>query len=397
MKLLAVCESPPTLDVRDGNGSTLISAQLLQRLPDDIELDLVWFSDREAGPDPAVLTRAATTLALPVRPAAVSLVAHVATRRTRGCWQRTSRAARSAVASRQQAVDVVYFHGFHTFELAARCGRPFVVHEVDPWSTYWEQRASTRGPLGGAYDRLQARRAARLEVAVAARAATYIVVNHGDADELGRRVRRDVLAVPNGVPQAASAAAADPSRCGVPGRIVLIGSLDYPPNIDAATVLCRTILPRVAAAIPEAHVILAGRRPAPEVLALAGPAVEIRADVPDLASVLADAAIAVFPGSMGRGTKNSLLLALGSGVAVAAVPGAVRGVATAGDDHVLVAGLDGLADAVIELLQDDAARNELAARGAAFAASLPTWDDVATRMSGIFRAAAAGRSPAGAR
>jgi len=54
MKVLAVCESPPTTDSTYGNGSTLITARLLPALPPFIELHVAYFEDRPACPDAAV-------------------------------------------------------------------------------------------------------------------------------------------------------------------------------------------------------------------------------------------------------------------------------------------------------------------------------------------------------
>ena len=388
MKLLAVCESPPTLDARDGNGSTLISANLLQRLADDVELDLVWFADRSAAPEPQVVARARSTRALPIRSARLGLLAHLPTTKSRGCWQRASRTALATVAEQAKTADVVYFHGFHTFEFASRCDRPVVVHEVDPWSSYWRQRAAAGGVIRGVYDRIQAVRAADLEARVAARAAAYIVVSPDDAEALSGRFGRDVIAMPNGVAEPAISLSPSPSSP-VANRLVFAGSLDYPPNIDAARLLCRSVLPLVRDAIPDVSVVVAGRRPANEVLELAGPGVEVRADVPDLGAVFDEAALAVYPGALGHGTKNSLLLALQRGVPVVAVPGAARGVARAGDSHVAMASLDQLPALVVELLRDASRRDALARRGADYASSLPTWDDVARHFSDVLRRAVA--------
>jgi polysaccharide biosynthesis protein PslH len=116
----------------------------------------------------------------------------------------------------------------------------------------------------------------------AAAAAAYLLVNQVDADQLTARLGREVLVVPNGVAEAPTPA---PPRDAA--TICFVGVLDYPPNIDSARRLCTEVLPRVRRAVPSARVVLVGRAPGPEVVALAGPEVEIRADVPDVMTLLA--------------------------------------------------------------------------------------------------------------
>jgi hypothetical protein len=61
------------------------------------------------------------------------------------------------------------------------------------------------------------------------------------------------------------------------------------------------------------------------VLALAGPRVEVRANVPDLVDVFTDADVAAFPDEYGVGIRNSVHEALAAGLPVVATPVAARG------------------------------------------------------------------------
>jgi glycosyltransferase involved in cell wall biosynthesis len=377
VRLLVVAESPPTTDPVGGNGSTMILAQVLPRLPEDIELHLAYFADRPQLPDADVLHRAAEVTRLPLRDGRAALLAQAVTRLPRATWQR-------AGARSQPCADVTYLHGLHTFAALPRVSGPVVVNEVDPWSDYWAERARERHGPGAWYDRLQARRARRLEVLAAGRAAAVIVVNPADADRLRARTGGNVVAVPNGTSRpAAPVGAPEPE----PHTVAFVGTLDYPPNVEAVTRLVRDVLPLVRARVPEARVLLAGRRPSEAVQALAGPGVEVLKDVPDVGAVFGRAQVAVYPGRTGRGTKNTVAEAVGAGCPVVASTESARGHAVG--EHLRVGDSDqDLADAVAALLVDRAAARRARAACADVSGDLTAWDDVAARYVEIFRWAA---------
>lgn len=383
MRLLAVCESPPTLHMGAANGATLISAQVLPRLADDIDIDLVWFADRAAEPTPELLARCSSSVRLPLRPLRSALAALPVTRLPRATWQRAG--GDDVVRRLAEHADVVYLHGLHVFSSAPSLAAPVVAHEIDPWSHYWRERAGQAGPARGVYDRVQARRAQRLERAVAAVAARYLVVNHDDAARLSVELDRNVDAVPNGVDLARfwprGPDAADPDL------LVFVGTLDYPPNVAAVTELCTQVLPRIRALRPQTRLVVAGRRPVPQVHALAGDGVEVLGQVDDVRDVYARAAVAVYPGALGRGTKNTVLEALAVGCPVVCSPEAARGLAP-GEHLALGADAEQLASQALDLLADPERRQRVGAAAAAVAHGLPDWDEVAQSYEGLLRTAA---------
>lgn len=377
-RVLAVCESPPTIDAVHGNGSTLIAHHVLSRLPDDMELRVVWFADRDVVPSPEVQARSAMTMGLALRDPRAALAAQALTALPRASWQRAGRVAMQTVAALARDADVAYVHGLHAFPLVHAVGGDVrvVVNEVDPWSLFWRDRASSRGGPRRWYDLLQARRAARLEAETARRADAYVVVNADDARALGPHV----TAIPNGITRVGDVERTVPPT----GRPVLafVGTLDYAPNVDAARRLVHDVLPSVRGA----RVVIAGRRPTEEVIALADvEGVEVRADVPDVGEVFASASIAVFAGEHGRGTKNSVLDALAAGCPVVAAPGAVRGIPPGG--HLVVAEATEIGNVIAGLLADPERTERLSVAARRFAASLPTWDDVAARYAELLRPA----------
>jgi polysaccharide biosynthesis protein PslH len=385
VRLLVVSESPPTTDPVGGNGSTMIVAQLVPRLPDDVRLHLAYFEDRPQPPDRSVLARADEVTVLPVRNGRAALLAQPTTRLPRATWQRAgSRARLLAEAARN---DVTYLHGLHTLAALGGLTGPVVVNEVDPWSDYWFERARERRGPSRWYDLLQARRARRLEELAAARASSIVVVNHADADRLRARTGGTVVAIPNGTSRPeAPVGRPEPE----PETIAFVGTLDYPPNVEAVTRLVRDVLPIVRRSVPDVRVLLAGRRPPEAVQQLAGSGVEVLGDVPDVGAVFGRAQLAFYPGRTGRGTKNTVAEAVGAGCPVVASVESARGHATG--EHLRVGSTDEeLAAAVTALLLDTtAARRAREATGAA-SATLTDWDQAAARYVDLFRAAADAR------
>jgi glycosyltransferase involved in cell wall biosynthesis len=387
VRLLAVCDGPPTLDPRFGDGATLISAQLLRRLPSDIEIDLVYFADRPAGPPHALVERCANVTSLPL----ASTLAGIATTLPVATRLRFTREARRVVASSARRADVTYLHGLGTFPFARVVPGPVVVHEVDPWSLYWRERAQRArlhrrlyGPR--LYDLWRASRALALERSTAERASSYLVVSDPDASALRELVGHEIRALPNGVepgplaPQPEDARPA--SRDGERGLIGSVGTLDYAPNVDAVVTLARDVLPRVRRQVPEARLLLAGRRPTQVVKSLAGPGVEIAADVRNIAVAYQRPSVLAYPGTYGRGMKNTVMEALAYGRPVVASPSAARGIA-AGPHISIVRDVASMSGEIARLLEDTEARRAMREAAVAYAASLPTWDDVSARFAQI--------------
>jgi len=380
MRLLAVCESPPTTDARHGNGSTLISAAVLERLPERIELDLAWFLDRPVDPPRSLTDRCRRQVVLLSRADTLGIAALPFTNLPRATWQRTGRSVMDVLDLLQRDVDAVYLHGLHTFALAPHLRVPFAVHEVDPWSRYWEERARTRGPALAAYDRLQARRADRLERETARRAERYIVVSPADAAELSQTLGRPVDGIPNGI----DPRIVDRGRVGEPEprTIAFVGSLDYPPNQLGATRLARRVYPLVTARVPSARLLIAGRRPPPDVRALAGNGITVLADVDDVRDVYERASVVAYPGELGRGTKNTVIEAMAAGRPVVASATSARGVDRG--EHIVIARDDAeMADEIVALFADTDRRERIATAAANYARTRPTWDDVAKQYAEV--------------
>ncbi|HVQ13323.1 MAG TPA: glycosyltransferase, partial [Vicinamibacterales bacterium] len=118
-------------------------------------------------------------------------------------------------------------------------------------------------------------------------------------------------------------------------RIVFTGVLDYAPNADAARYLLSTIVPLVRQDIPNLEVIIAGRNPSPDVLALARQTtgVTVTGSVPDLRPYLESAAAFVAPLRFASGMQNKILEAMAMELPVVTTPVAAEGFKVDGDEE----------------------------------------------------------------
>lgn len=384
MRVLAVCESAPTIDSDQTTDAAVIAASLLTRLPAALEVDLAYFEDRPAPPDRRVVARCRSVTALPVRNGALSAAA-VRGRLPRETWARATRGAVREVGRLAGHVDVAWFHGLHTFGLLGRVAVPTVVHEVRAWSAVWRDRAERSHRPIAAYARSQAARAADLERDAAAIANRYLVVDAQEATLLSAATGRWVDGLPNGVDIARFA----PMGRGDPLRVGFVGALDDRANVAAARFLARDVMPRVRSRVPGARLVVSGRRPDRAVLELRSRHVDVRADVADEREICGGCAVIVYPGSGARGTRSRVLEAMSMGRAVVASPDAIRGIG--GANVIVAAGTVATADAVAKLLGDRDAQRELGDAARSFVVRRASWDAVATRFAQILAEAETAR------
>jgi sugar transferase (PEP-CTERM/EpsH1 system associated) len=176
-----------------------------------------------------------------------------------------------------------------------------------------------------------------------------------------------------------------------PGGIVFTGVMDYLPNVDAIEWFVADILPRVQAAVPEAHLVICGSRPSPAVLALAGRlGVTVTGRVPDVRLYLDAAQLFVAPLRIARGIQNKVLEAMAMGLPVVASVAAWTGTAIPRGEGIEASDdAEGFARHVVRLLRDRAYREAMgtAARCAverdyAWGTQMAALDDVIAQVRG---------------
>jgi glycosyltransferase involved in cell wall biosynthesis len=204
-------------------------------------------------------------------------------------------------------------------------GRPAVLGVMDAWHLNVEARAEAARGVRRPLLRADARRIRRFE---AARYRGWDRVVPSNEDDM-----RELLALDDTLPMAlvpigfdASAYAPDPAARRRRGRIIFHGAMSYAPNVVCAKRLARHVLPRVRARRPEAHLVIVGRDPAPEVRALEALAgVRVVGGVDDMRRWITTSAVWAGPFTIGTGIKTKLLEAMATNTPAVVTPVGGRG------------------------------------------------------------------------
>jgi glycosyltransferase involved in cell wall biosynthesis len=351
----------------------MIPYELIRHLPADVTVTLLTYGGPVPVPDD-VRGRCEAVVILPTRPRRSALLRSAFGLNGLGKHERSTPRATGAVSELSASHDATLIHGPHALFLSHYVRGPLVLQTVDPWSI----RAGMDTAIAGGLRRpaylareLQSLRAER-RLPLRAR---LLTVGAQDAVAWSARLGRPVRSIPNGAEPAVRTGSTRtaPVAC-------FVGSLNYGPNIDSASVLVSKVAPRVWQRIPEARFVLAGRRPTPAVLALAGPRVNVLANVPSVVDVFDGADVAVFPDEHGVGIRNSVREALAAGVPVVASPVAAR----EQDAHPLLsieADPEAFVDRVVEIL------SRPPRAGTVSEAPVRTWQTVANEYLEELRAA----------
>lgn len=208
--------------------------------------------------------------------------------------------------------------------------------------------------------------------------------------------RRDAAAIAELAPEVAARvrvcpfgldlpAPADPAA-EQPDTVFFVGNFSHQPNRDAALWLAGEILPAVLARQPQARLRIVGSAPPAEVLALAGPAVEVIADAPSVAPHLAAAAVVVAPVRTGGGMRMKVLQALAAGKAVVTTPRGSEGFDCFEETAPLSVAEDAeaLGRQIAALLGDEKRRHEQGQRARDFATAHYSPGAWASRLEAIY-------------
>lgn len=209
--------------------------------------------------------------------------------------------------------------------------------------------------------RVDHRRIAREERLLLTRSDATLVVSADDRAGLALLAPdADLVLVPSSM--AAPARVASPADAGP--TALLVGTLDFPPNIEAVELMVTEVMPRLRARCPDATLLVVGRRPTARVRELAASAewAELWEDAPDIADAYDRARCVVMPFRSGSGTKLKLYEALGTGMPVVATPKGAAGVdVTPGSDILVAEDVPAFVDAVAGLIEDPRRAAELGA------------------------------------
>jgi polysaccharide biosynthesis protein PslH len=200
------------------------------------------------------------------------------------------------------------------------------------WRDYAEHRSL---PLSAGYA-LEAAKLKRFEKLVANSSTWCTFTTRGESEEFKTfGVAKPVTVIPNGV----DTKYFHRDSLSSPDSQVLafLGRMDYYPNIDGIRWFAKEVFLPLRSRLPKVELRIIGSNPVKSVQNLASiPGVSVTGYVPDVRPYLADAAVAVAPLRLARGTQNKILECMGMGLPVVTTPEAARGIQANANEHLLV-------------------------------------------------------------
>ena len=160
-------------------------------------------------------------------------------------------------------------------------------------------------------------------------------------------------------------------------KIVFVGVMDYPPNVDAVDFFANHVWNRIREVHTNARFIIVGARPAKSVLRLARiPGIEVTGYVNDVRPYLAAAAVSVAPLGVARGVQNKILEAMAAGVPVLTTPDVAKGLPDGSERLIFTAerNAESFAITLLDLIKNEATREERAKEAAEFIRQNCVWD-----------------------
>ncbi len=264
-----------------------------------------------------------------------------------------------------------------------------MAHNVE--SLIWRRYTETAdNPLKRWYIREQLRKFERFERWAYSNATATIAVSREDA----RLMRSDfgatrVKVVENGVDVDYFRPQRDVARD--PAQMLFMGSLDWRPNQDAATLLLNELLPAVRAQAPQATAVLVGRRPPDWLRAMvaATPGAELHADVPDVRPFLARCGFLTVPLRIGGGSRLKILEALATGTPVVSTRVGAEGLELAPDRDLIVADTrEEMVKTTLDAIRRPEQLQDTAECGRRQVLARYSWDLLAKRLDGVWDAVA---------
>lgn len=152
-----------------------------------------------------------------------------------------------------------------------------------------------------------------------------------------------------------------------PLNLLTIGTLHYPPNADGIRWFVNDVFPLIREAAPDVMLTIIGRNPPVDFLNLqkmAPDVYHVPGYVPDLTPWFEQAGVVIVPVRVGGGMRVRILEAFARAMPVVTTTIGLEGIEAHHGEHILVADeATKFADAVIQLIHNEALRDQLAVNG----------------------------------
>jgi polysaccharide biosynthesis protein PslH len=258
-------------------------------------------------------------------------------------------------------------------------------HNVE--TVIWERYADTASDrFRKMYFRMQARKMFAYESRVCRQARHVITVSGADAALIRNKFGiSTVTPAPTGVDvnYFHPPAPAEPSV-----DLVFVGSMDYMANVDGVLYFVGEILPRIRKRRPGCTFTIVGRKPGPEISAIAAadPLTQVTGSVADVRPYLWGARVSVVPLRIGGGTRLKIYESMAAGVAVVSTTVGAEGlVYNQGRNIEIADDPEAFAGACVALLENTERRRNIASAACELVRNRFSWESVTREFEGVLQ------------
>lgn len=287
----------------------------------------------------------------------------------------------------REHVDLVHFDTIGLAECLEEIGAKKCVlnhHNIES-DLMLKRGAKEPNPLKRLYYHSEGRKLARYEHNQCPRFHKNITVSEVDSEVLsGMLSGVDITDIPNGVDIDYFKPLESPIK---KHSLIFAGSLDWYPNIKAVEWFCEEIWPELKAKVPDASLVIAGRKPSSDFVRQfrSLPDVSVLPDVPDIRPIIAAAEVYVCPIRHSGGTKLKVLDALAMGKAMVAHPVACEGIDVSHNHNVLLASTpEEYVEAILRLFADDGLKKTLGENGRQLAEEVYSFRKIGAKLCTIY-------------
>ncbi|MFN3917881.1 MAG: glycosyltransferase [Flavobacteriales bacterium] len=143
-----------------------------------------------------------------------------------------------------------------------------------------------------------------------------LIISEQDRDLIYHQERKKIHILPNGV----DTSYYSPIKKNAEYELVFVGNLSYLPNIQAAQIIAKEILPSLNATGIKTKLLISGASPSSEIKILEGGQITVSGWINDIRTAYSSGKIFVAPMQIGTGMQNKLLEAMSMGIPVITTP-----------------------------------------------------------------------------
>jgi glycosyltransferase involved in cell wall biosynthesis len=238
--------------------------------------------------------------------------------------------------------------------------------------------------IAAAYSFVQTQRLKRYERWICRQADGVVACSEADRAAIRQLdPKLSITVVPNGVDLTRFSHYQGPAE---QFDLVFTGKMDYRPNIDAMLWFSDQVLPLILQARPGTTLAIVGQRPHARLDRLrSNPAITVTGFVDETLPYLAGSRVYIAPFRVGGGTRLKLLEAMAMRRAIVATTVGAEGYPIrSGQELVLVDEPAAMADEVLRLLNDEAARVRLGEQAYIFAQANYSWEKLVPALERLY-------------